>query len=208
LYIYPLNQINKKMKKLLALFCLFSLLTAFTCENEPLEGDIETNFENTDDDLLGEWSLVEFSSSISTVTDFSGQLIESDIDIESTTVDYTLNFTANNYTTSGSYSYVADVVANGFEVTGEPYTLENVSGSGSYSTNGNEMTVDGAFFEFELDGMVETGVFDEEQTAPYQISDDGQTLTFTQNETTTQTDDATGTVITIDNNSISVWSKQ
>ena len=196
------------MKKLLALFCLFSLLTAFTCENEPLEDDFDTSFENTDDDLLGDWILVEFSSSISTVTDFAGQVIESDIDIESTTVDYTLNFTENNFTTNGSYSYVTDIVANGFEVTGEPYTLENVSGSGSYSTNGNEMTVDGSFFEFEFDDMFDTAVFEGEQTAPYQISDDGQTLTFTQSEITTQTDAATGTIISVDNNSTSVWAKQ
>ena len=196
------------MKKFLALFCLFSLLTAFTCENEPLEDDFDTSFENTNDDLLGEWILVEFSSSIQTVTNFAGQVIESDIDIESTTVDYTLNFTANNFTTNGSYSYVADVVANGFEVSGEPYTLENVSGSGNYSTNGNEMTVDGQFFEFEFNGMVDTGAFEGEQTATYQISDDGQTLTFTQDEIITQNDPTTGTVITIDNNSTSVWSRQ
>lgn len=193
------------MKKLSVLLCLFTLFFAFTCENEPLDFDVESS--QTDSDLLGDWSLVEFSVQVSTSTDFQGQVISSDIDIYSTTVDYALNFTGSNFTTSGGYSYVADIVANGMNVEGEPYTLENVSGSGSYSVNVNEMTIDGSFFEFSFEGM-DFAELSGEQTATFEISDNGQTLVFSQDDTTTETDSATGLTTTSTQVSSSVWVRQ
>ena len=195
------------MKKLLAFFCLFSLLTAFTCENEPLDDNIDASFENTDEDLLGTWSLVEFSVALNSSTNFAGQVIESDVNVQSTTVGYTVNFTENNFNTNGSYSYLAEVTANGVEVPQEPYTLENVTGNGSYSVDGNEMTIDGSFFEFTFEGM-DFSEFDGEQTATFQITDNGQTLTFSQNETTTETDQTIGATTTTTQVSTSVWSRQ
>lgn len=193
------------MKKLSALFCLFTLFFAFTCENEPLDFDAESS--QTDTDLIGDWILEEFNVQVSTTTDFQGQVISSDIDVYSTTVDYTLNFTESNFTTNGSYSYVADIVANGMNVEGEPYTLEDVSGSGSYSVNGNEMTIDGSFFEFSFEGM-DFAELSGEQTATFEISDNGQTLVFSQDETTTETDAATGLTTTSTQVSSSVWARQ
>ncbi|WP_426431928.1 hypothetical protein ACPX19_05270 [Winogradskyella sp. HB-48] len=193
------------MKKLSVLLCLFTLFFAFTCENEPLDFDAESS--QTDSDLLGDWSLVEFSVQVSTSTDFQGQVISSDIDIYSTTVDYNLNFTESNFTTNGGYSYVADIVANGMNVEGEPYTLESVSGSGSYSVNGNEMTIDGSFFEFSFEGM-DFAELSGEQTATFEISDNGQTLVFSQDDTTTETDAATGLTTTSTQISSSVWARQ
>ncbi|MCB0398508.1 MAG: hypothetical protein KDD26_02600 [Winogradskyella sp.] len=193
------------MKKLSVLLCLFTLFFAFTCENEPLDFDAESS--QTDTDLIGDWILEEFNVQVSTTTDFQGQVISSDIDVYSTTVDYTLNFTESNFTTNGSYSYVADIVANGMNVEGEPYTLEDVSGSGSYSVNGNEMTIDGSFFEFSFEGM-DFAELSGEQTATFEISDNGQTLVFSQDETTTETDAATGLTTTSTQVSSSVWTRQ
>jgi len=195
------------MKKLLAFFCMFTLLTAFTCENEPLDENIDTTFENTNNSLIGVWNLVEFNSSVSTSTDFNGQVIASEIDLESTTVDYSVAFTESTFSTNGNYSYIVDIMSNGVGIDGEPYTLDNVSGSGNYVTNGNEMTIDGSFFEFEFEGNMDTSALEGVQTVTYQISADGQTLTFIQNETITQNDATTGAVININNNSTSVWSK-
>jgi len=192
------------MKKILSLLCLFTLFFAFTCENEPLDFDAETG--GTDSDLLGEWNLVEFDVQVSTSANFQGQDISSNIEVYSTTVDYTVNFTENNFTTNGSYSYVADVVANGMNIEGESYTLDNVSGSGSYSVTGNEITVDGSFFEFSFEGA-NFAEFDEEQTVMFQITDNGQTLIFTQDETTTETDAATGLTTTTTQVSSSVWTR-
>lgn len=192
------------MKKLSALLCLFTLFFAFTCENEPLDFDAETG--ETDVELLGEWNLSEFTAEVSTSTEFQGQQISSDVEVYSTTVDYTLNFTESNFNTNGSYSYIASVTVNGTEVPQEPYTLTDVSGSGGYSVNGNEMTTDGAFFEFTFEGM-DFSELDEGQTATFQISDNGQTLTFSQSDTTTQTDPATGAVVTSSQVSSSVWTR-
>lgn len=192
------------MKKILALFSLFSLLTAFTCENEPLEGGFDTAFNNNNEGLIGTWNLLEFDVSVSTSTSFEGENISSEIDIFSTNTAYVLEFNENTFTTNGSYSYNADVVVNGDNVANDIYTLNNVAGNGIYSTNGNEMTIDGSFFEFNFEGM-DSSVLEGEQTANFEISNDGETLTFTQDETETQTDETTGTVITSTTSSTSVW---
>ena len=195
------------MKKVFALFCLFTLLTAFTCENEPLDEDVLANNGATaNTELLGEWNLVEFEVETSTTTEVNGTQLSSDIQIFSTATDYTVNFTADTFTTNGSYSYSSLVVVNGMEIPNEPTTLSNVSGNGTYSINGNEMTVDGQFFEFELEG-VDSSVFGEEQTILFQISADGQSLTITQNENQTTTDEATGFETTSAIESFSVWTR-
>ncbi|MDY2586207.1 hypothetical protein [Winogradskyella aquimaris] len=193
------------MKKLTILLCLFTLFFAFTCENEPLDFDSEST--QTETELLGDWDLVEFDVSVSSTTNFQGQEFTSDVQILSIDENYTLSFTAGNYSTSGGYTLTADVITNGVEVSGEPYSIENITGSGSYSVNGNEMIVDGSFFEFTFDG-IDLSQFQGEQTTDFQVSVDGQTLTFFQNETTNETDATTGITTTNVIVSSSVWTRQ
>ncbi|MFC0603471.1 hypothetical protein [Winogradskyella pulchriflava] len=195
------------MKKFLGLLSLFALLTAFTCENEPLDTDLSNASTTTNLDLVGAWDLQEFSVTLNSSTSFEGQTFSSDIDIASTEVDYVVEFTQSSFVTNGSYSYSTNVVFDGETISSEPQSLENVTGNGTYSTSGDEMTVDGSFFEFEFDGM-DNSVLQGEQTANFEISNDGQTLTFTQIETVTETDGMTGTEIVNSVNSISVWSRQ
>lgn len=195
------------MKKFLGLLSLFTLLTAFTCENEPLDTDLSNASTTTNLDLVGAWDLQEFSVTLNSSTSFEGQTFSSDIDIASTEVDYVVEFTQSSFVTNGSYSYSTNVVFDGETISSEPQSLENVTGNGTYSTSGDEMTVDGSFFEFEFDGM-DNSVLQGEQTANFEISNDGQTLTFTQIETVTETDSMTGTEIVNSVNSISVWSRQ
>ena len=65
------------MKKLSFLFSLFVLLTAFTCENEPLEGDffneeIDNNdFDDDDDDIIGESTGDYWPRAIGNMWDFN-----------------------------------------------------------------------------------------------------------------------------------------
>lgn len=192
------------MKKFFALLSLFSLLTAFTCENEPLDSGI---LDNTSTDLLGTWNLVEFNTDLTTSTNFEGQETTSNIVVTSTEVDYVLEFTGSTFSTNGSYTYNTNIVVNEAQVSNEPYTLTNVSGSGTYSTNENVMTIDGSFFEFEFNGGIDTSALEGEQTANFQISDDGETLTFSQNETTTETNATTGLQANVTKISTSVWVK-
>ncbi|NRD22224.1 hypothetical protein HNV10_03160 [Winogradskyella litoriviva] len=195
------------MKKLLSLFCLFTLLTAFTCENEPLDDGIESGSNDTNVALIGSWELVDFDVTLQTSTEFMGETFSSDIDIQSTEENYVLTFTESNFTTAGDYTYDTNVAVNGATVTSEPYTLDNVSGSGTYSTSGNEMTIYGSFFEFEFEGMDEN-LFQDEQTTSFSISADGQTLTFTQEETVSQTDPITGIISSSTTSGGSTWTKQ
>ncbi len=210
------------MKKFFALVCVFSLLTAFTCENEPLDDSLDASSNNDTGggdnngggntggnaaDLVGTWILDEFSAEASSDVDFGGQLISSDVDVYSTTVDYTVVFTDSDFTTNGSYSYVADVTANGMNFGSDEYTLDNVNGSGGYTVDGNEISTDGAFFEFTFEGM-DDSLLDGPQTANFSFSNNGQTLTFSQNQTTTETDEFTGATVTSTTVSSSVWTKQ
>jgi hypothetical protein len=176
------------MKKLLALMCLFSLLTAFTCENESLDDNIDTSSNTNNNDLIGSWNLLEFDASVSSSTSFQGQEFSSEVVILSTDVAYVLTFTQSNFNTEGGYSYTADIVANGMEFPGEPNTIDNVTGSGAYSTNGNEMTIDGSFFEFTFEGMDFSQLQGE--------------------QTVTETDVATGSTTTSVISSTSSWSRE
>lgn len=197
------------MKKLLAFLSFLTLLTAFSCDNEPVDDGLSSgsnNNNNNSGDLVGVWDLVEFDITMTTETNFAGQEISSDIEVFSTATDYTVEFTESSFLTNGNYTYNANVVINGITATDDSFTLDNVTGNGSYSTSGEEMTIDGSFFEFDFQGM-DSSVLEGEQTLTYAITDNGNTLTFTQNETTTESDAATGIEVTNTTNSTSVWTR-
>ena len=195
------------MKKFFTLLSILTLVIATSCENEPLDDGVNSGNNNSNDGILGTWSLEDFSVSLSSSTDFNGQLIESDVEVQSTATNYTVEFTETSFFTNGNYTYDANVVVDGNVVSNDSYTLENVSGNGSYSTSGNEMTIDGSFFEFDFQGM-DSSVLEGEQTVTFEITNNAQTLTFTQNETTTETDPATGMTVTSTTTSTSVWSRE
>ncbi len=196
------------MKKFTYLFCLFILCSAFTCENEPLEGDFVSEDVNNPDNqsngsLVGTWTLVSMDADITTTTSFQGIDFSGAFNVELIDSDYTLVFDEDSYTVSGDYELT---ITSTFDGMSESYTdsYTNVTGGGNYSTNGNIMTVDGQFFDFELDGAP-TDVASGEQTAEFQLSNGGQTLTFFQDETITQNE--AGFEATTSTVSNSVWQK-
>ncbi|MFK7782270.1 hypothetical protein [Psychroserpens sp.] len=200
------------MKKLGFLCCLFVLLTAFTCENESIDSDLlNQEFQDNDDDnesddntsLLGDWELIEFSSDITTESDVNGVVFDSNFVSEAIDSDYILTFEQSTYSVSGDYDLVTTSTFDG-ETTTYTDSYNNVNGSGIYSTNGNIMTVDGTFVEFDVDGMPQDTA-GEEQMAEFDLSDDGQTLTFAQDEV--QVQNQPGISVTIHIISTSVWQK-
>jgi hypothetical protein len=192
------------MKKLSFLFSLFVLLTAFTCENEPLEGDfINEEISNDNPSLIGTWTLVDFSADINSVSSFGGIDFVLDFSTQAVSADYELTFTASNYTVFGDYELASSTTFDG-ETTTYTDSYTDVSGAGVYSTQGNLMTVDGSFFEFDLEGAP-MEVAQGEQTAQFELSADGQTLTFSQDEV--QTLNEAGSQTTTSTVSISVWQK-
>ncbi|WP_425075598.1 hypothetical protein [Psychroserpens sp. S379A] len=196
------------MKKLSFLFCLFVLLTAFTCENESIDEDL-LNQEYQDDNnevnpsLLGDWEMIEFSAEISTESNIQGIMIGYDFVTEATDSNYVLTFEESDYSVSGSYDLATSTTFDG-ETTTTTDSYTNVSGSGAYSTNGNTMTFDGSFIEFDFDGLPQD-VASGEQTTEFSLSDDGQTLTFAQDQV--QEENQPGVVVTIHTISTSVWQK-
>lgn len=197
-------------KSLLPFLSLFILLSAFTCENEPLDYDQESidsinnsNNSSNNADLVGTWDLVSLDLDMTSSFDPGTGMMITDLIVESTEVDYQVIFTATNFNTEGWYSYNTQIETAGM-IINDSYTMEDVTGSGTYTTDGNQMTTQGSFFEFTFEGM-DDSLFDDEQTGTYEISADGQTLTFSQDETTVNTD--AGYEIEIDIISTSIWQK-
>ncbi|MBO6632550.1 MAG: hypothetical protein JJ936_13525, partial [Psychroserpens sp.] len=153
--------------------------------------------------LVGTWTLVDMDADITTTTSFQGIDFSGAFTLELIDSDYTLVFDEDSYTVAGDYELT---ITSTFDGVSESYTdsYTNVTGGGNYSTNGNIMTVDGQFFDFELDGAP-TDVASGEQTAEFQLSNGGQTLTFFQDETVTQNE--AGFEATVATVSTSVWQK-
>lgn len=196
------------MKKLSFLFCLFILLTAFTCENESLEGefvedDIDVIIGDTNPDLIGSWTLIDMNADIVSETEFNGVNFTSEFSVEITDSDYVLTFTASDYTVEGDYTVDISTTVNG-DTTSSTDSYTNVQGFGTYVTNGNIMTVDGTFVEFDFEDMpmeVDQG----EQSVEYMLSADGQTLTFDQDDV--QTSNEGGVNVSNSTISTSVWQR-
>ena len=155
-------------------------------------------------DLVGTWEVQSFSFDIETVTSLSG--IETTVTTSGSgsNLDYNLEFMESTFVTSGSYSYSVASDLNGVTTSQINESVSDVSGSGTYSTSGNEITLNGSFFEFTFDG-IDLSALVGEQTANYEIKSDG-TLVFTQDEegtTTTQ-----GLTVTSKVKSTSTWIKQ
>ena len=196
-----------KTSKSRSLFTLLFLFLAFSCNNEPVEEGTDLNINGlNNDDLLGEWNLSEFYVTLNSIASFENQTTISDVDIISTNVAYILEFDTSTFSTNGNYSYDVDIDVNGINSATDSYTLDNVSGMGTYLINENEMTIDGSFFEFNIEG-IDNASSQGEQTVDFELADDGETLTFTQNNSVTQTDELTGTIIMSTTNSTSVWTR-
>lgn len=196
------------MKKIGLLLSCFILLSAFTCDNEPLEGDFDDGELITDPTLsiIGEWELVSFDVEMNNSTEFEGNTTETNLLVDSFNSDYNLVLTDNNtFTTNGSYSYNTEITISGQEAINDSYDLENVSGSGTYITEGNQITTNGSFFEFTFEGIDDSILDNESQTAIYVLTNSGNTLTFVQNETTTINN--AGATIIATTVSTSIWSR-
>jgi hypothetical protein len=221
------------MGKRLLFVPVLLFLFAFSCENEDLSEDIvvedppvvtdpdntdpgdtdpgdtdpgDTDPGNTDPaSLVGTWQLESLSFDFTTSTDFNGQMIESNFIGALTQSDFTLTLTESTYTGMGSYSYDISGTANGMEIPSSNYTLTDVSTSGNYSVDGNVLTTDGQLFEFDFGGQVEAGSFDGPQSSEFELSADGNTLTFNQDETSV--DNENGVEVTSTTISTSVFQR-
>lgn len=212
------------MKKISFLLCLFVLLTAFTCEDESIDEELvnqEVLNDNTNNNnggnsgnngnngnssasLVGTWTLIDFDVDLTSTTDAGGQIFVIDFTTEMISSDYNLVFTETEYTVSGDYELSSSTSIDGMPNDTYTDTYTDVFGEGTYTTNGNIMSINGSFLDFEVDGMP-ANVDDVDQDANFELSDDGQTLTFNQDEEQIQSDNGFDvTTVTV---ATSVWQK-
>jgi len=157
-----------------------------------------------DDDVMngleGTWTAIEFGASLSLES-----LVMAQIDIESTSLDYCLTFDGESFTTSGAYDINAKFDIDGFPTQTINQSYTSVQGSGDYTLDGSTIFVTGSFYDYELDGLPETGISDADQQAEYFIDDNGR-LVVDQNESITQSEQ--GITVTVDVISRSVWERK
>lgn len=178
---------NQSIKYLTFLFLAFSVFTYQSCDNETLEGEFGTDTGNTDPaGLVGDWEMVSFEAETTTNSNYLGQAISVNGVITGSDFDYVVTFTEDAYTTNGSYTLSAVFYMAGMEMENGSETYSNVSGSGTYTTENGTMTISDPFFTFEFQGM-DLSEFGGQQTTDYNLSNDGQILTLSQNETINET---------------------
>lgn len=202
--------INSTMKniKIVSVFLIaFVMFSITSCDNEPLEGEFSDsltnggNNNNNSDDLLGDWRAISFSASNSSESVINGENFVTESSITGSNLDYIINFSNNQFTTNGDYQIRAITELNGQVIDDTSMNYTGVTGSGGYSTNGNTILFEDSIFDLSMSGF-DDDVFQSDQTATYQFSNNGQRVTFVQNEE--QTQNQAGIEITVEVSSTTV----
>lgn len=192
----------KKFIYLIPIILTALLLTA--CNN-----DDDTTSTN---ELEGTWKLVSLEIDSESLVEVTAGGYNNSITInneaEAVNADYTLTFDNSQFTGEGSYDLQQTSMSGGYT---ESITTsyDNILQTGSYSVDGNIITVEGSFVEATADGtdIIETG--GEPQTIEYTINNDQ--LIFSQNEAfVVEVDNGAGLINTSTNDVVfsSVWERQ
>jgi len=193
----------KTLKILLLVLPISLLMSSCGGDDDPIEDNSGDPISM--DGLQDEWTVVAMDIEVTTTIALPVGNTETVTTIKGTEFDYDLTFGESDWTTEGSYEYTATVTLDDMELSSTDIPSNNISGSGNYTIDGDEMIVDGSFFEIEENGMTSTSIFDEEQRATFEINSDDQ-LVFTQNETFEQTEQ--GFTSTSQIVSQSVWERK
>lgn len=179
--------------KFTLLLCLVVSLFMVSCGEE----------SKSESALEGTWEVYEFGGVVLSSTTTPDISIESKTNIEGSNMDYTLVLSEADFTTNGSYDIEVAAEVDGMVLSSTTDNYTNVSGSGTYSATDTEITVNGQFFELELQGMPVSSTSGP-ATASYTIVDD--VLTITQVDATTT--DQLGIVSTSNISFESKWRKK
>ncbi|WP_298512934.1 hypothetical protein [uncultured Kordia sp.] len=200
------------MKKASLLLLIFISLTAFTCENEALDPETEetanannNNNNNTDDptSIIGTWQAVSFSANAEISVDVAG-LPTTMMQSSGSNLNYTVTFNSDNtFATEGSYDVTSTVSVADITQTNTS-SVTDVMGDGTYEiTSNNTMTISGAFYDLQVDGIDTDALATSPQEAQFTISADGQTLTFQQDpQTITSVSQGIETTSVVSSNSV------
>lgn len=193
------------MKKLGYLLSLFILLSAFTCEDEPIDSNINPNANNNSNELVGQWRALEFSGTSHIESEIMGISINQDMEFEGANMDYILTLDGSNFSAEGDYDVVSTTTMDGQTFGPSTQSMTNVTGGGTYTTSGNTITLDGALYEFDMMDGVDTASSGP-QTANYSLSANGQILTIVQ-DSDEQNINQAGMSVSIVTSGSSVWER-
>lgn len=178
------NSEYHNMRRVLYLLSIFTLLSAFTCEDEPIDQDILDNIDPNDpgnsgnSDLVGDWELVSLDYEGTSTTTAAGTTTTSSYTGTSLNEDYNLTLTdAGTYTAQGSYDIELSTVVPNFPpiVTTSSITANS---SGTYTATATTITTSGALVDVALDGVPQSNE-DVEGISDYVVSNNGNTIVFT-----------------------------
>ena len=175
------NSESHNMRRVLYLLSIFTLLSAFTCEDEPLDQGILDNVDpNNPDNLacVGQWELVSLNYEGTSTTTAAGTTTTSSYTGTSLNEDYILILEDDGtYTAQGSYDIELNTVVPNFPpiVTTSSITANS---SGTYTATATTITTSGALVDVALDGVPQSNE-DVEGTSDYVVSNIGNTIVFT-----------------------------
>lgn len=151
-----------------------SLLTFASCNSDD-------DAPVTMSDLEGTWSAETLNAQVNSTTVSPDFTTETDVQISAPALDYDVTFQGNTFTADGEYTIAIVADANGTTTTSTD-TYTSVNNTGTFSTNANEITINGSLFSLEYNGQPVLGAGGP-QTADFSIS--GDILTITQSQDTT-----------------------
>ena len=160
-----------------------------------------------DTSLIGTWEAQSFTADMETSTDFSGATIEATSNIEGENLNYNLTFSDAAYTTEGAYGIKGEVVVDG-STTNLDQTYTDVSGDGTYTLDGDQLTSNGAFFDIQVNGMDLSAAQGELTVTIEKLSATELIISQDTEETITQTQGGTEIKITAKLKARSVWKRK
>lgn len=170
-----------------SLFALIFIVFVSACESG---GD-----ESPTTSLVGTWTAVSFSADVQSTSSFNGTNISSSSVTTGSDFNYDVTFTETAFTTSGSYTVNSTISVNGGDQQTITSEVTGVSGSGTYISTAEELTLSGSFYDLELNGLP-VQAEGQAQTASYEITSNGE-LIISQDETITLTQSGVSTTVSI-----------
>ena len=186
------------MIKLTKLFFALSLLVFLSA----CGGDDEPAL--TEASIIGTWKAVSFTADVASTAEVFGTATTTTSSIEGSNFDYEVTFDDTKFMTNGSYDISYSISVNGADFPVPDQEVRDISGDGTYSVDGNTMTINGAFYEFEANG-IDYSALDEGQTVEYEINGNGELIITQDEEIKVNQGGVTSTTNIV---SKSVWVKQ
>ena len=153
--------------------------------------------------LEGTWTAITMNYDITQTNSISGQSGDIIVEGNATDINYDLTLEDGTYRASGMYTlnYTFSTLS---QVTELVQSVPEVFSEGTYSVDGNEITVFGDFYGFDFQGLTTTGTANQSSVAIFEV--DGDMLTLTQNQSFETV--STGLTVTTNIVSKSTWTRK